>query len=78
MVSKSTSRDIRRHLQQVSEEFQIPESDIEIFEQREIPAFDFKGNILYKSEDEIYTAPSRSLNVSPVNIFLVLDGNGGN
>ncbi|KAI6176125.1 putative UDP-N-acetylglucosamine pyrophosphorylase [Aphelenchoides bicaudatus] len=58
MVSKSTSRDIRRHLKQVAEEFKIPTSDIEIFEQREIPTFDFDGNILYKSKDEIYTAPN--------------------
>lgn len=59
MVSKSTSRDIRRHLAQVVEEFKIPPSDIEIFEQREIPTFDFEGNILYKSKDEVYTAPSK-------------------
>jgi hypothetical protein len=59
MVSKSTSASIRNHLVEVSEEFKIPLSDIEIFEQREIPTFDFEGQIMYKSKDEIYTAPSR-------------------
>lgn len=58
MVSKSTSNNIRRHLEEVIKNFQIPESDIKIFEQHEIPTFDFNGRILYKSADEVYTAPS--------------------
>jgi UDP-N-acetylglucosamine/UDP-N-acetylgalactosamine diphosphorylase len=81
MVSKSTSREIRKHLFDVAAEFKIPLTDIEIFEQREIPAFDFNGQILYKSKDEVYTAPSKYLILSllktmAVNL-LILDGNGG-
>lgn len=64
MVSKSTSREIRKHLFDVAAEFKIPLTDIEIFEQREIPAFDFNGQILYKSKDEVYTAPSKYLILS--------------
>lgn len=61
MVSKSTSVEIRKHLKDVAHEFNIPTEDIEIFEQREIPTFDFKGQILYKSKDKINTAPSKYL-----------------
>jgi len=58
MVSRSTEREIRKHVKEVAKEFNIPLSDIKIFEQPEIPTFDFNGHVLYKAKDEIFTAPN--------------------
>ncbi|KAI6216190.1 putative UDP-N-acetylglucosamine pyrophosphorylase [Aphelenchoides fujianensis] len=58
MVSQSTESAIRQHLNQICAEFQLPREDVIVFRQGETPCFDLQGNVLYKSKDQIQTAPN--------------------
>ncbi|KAI6181324.1 putative UDP-N-acetylglucosamine pyrophosphorylase [Aphelenchoides besseyi] len=58
MVSESTETAVREHLKEICREFKFPEDDVILFKQNESPCFDFHGKVLYKSKDQIQTAPN--------------------
>uniref|UniRef100_A0A914D356 UDP-N-acetylglucosamine diphosphorylase n=1 Tax=Acrobeloides nanus TaxID=290746 RepID=A0A914D356_9BILA len=62
MTSDSTGEETRKHLVKVVKDVGLSMDDIIIFDQAEIPCFDFNGKFMLRSRSSIATAP---------------DGNGG-
>lgn len=73
MVSKSTNKAISEHLDSLCETYGLPREDVVVFEQKEIPAFDFEGRRIEQKDGNVFMAPSKSR----AGEKSCTDGNGG-
>ncbi|CAD5225846.1 unnamed protein product [Bursaphelenchus xylophilus] len=58
MVSKSTHKAIKEHIDDLCTDLDFPRDDIVIFEQQEIPAFSFEGKKFLQKDGTYFMAPN--------------------